>query len=319
MNANNLEFLRPDVWIENNIKILHPRQGLVPFKLYPFQKFLLKTIGEQRYVITNKFRQSGISTLKVAYGLWEAMWHLDQSIVFLTRTDREAIMLNRMMRRMIDYLPDDYQVKPDICNDHHIHFNDTNSEIHFWKVDAYKAKRITHLYIDEAAFIPDMKEHWKAIYPCISLGGKVTVSSTPNGAYGWYWEVFRDALLKKNDFYPVRLNYLDHPDYSNLDWERQMLRSLGFRGFIQEVAATFMLPKEEEDELFKNRWDELEQKEEVIRGMIAEYGKIVDKLEAALGRDIYRRVEDLAVEDQGLDIPKSAEEIEEIANERKNV
>lgn len=290
---NKVTFLQPANWIEENIRISHPKLGLVPFKLHTFQRKVITAIEDEPFVIVNKFRQGGISTTKIAYALWEALHHLDQNIVFLSRTDREARELNRMMRNMIDQLPDQFgePVKPSICNDHHIRFDDVNSEVHFWKAEARKAKRITHLYIDEAAFIPGMDDYWKCIYPCLSRGSKCTVSSTPNMASGWFWKTFDHALQKKNRFFPIRLHYKDHPEYNNLEFERKMMTALGPKGFIQEMTGCFLLPPEEEQTHFQTSWDELERKEKQIQQMIVEYGKIVAKIEDRIGQAIYQEID----------------------------
>jgi hypothetical protein len=49
----------PIYFIENYVKIVHIDKGLVPFKLYDFQKKMVSTITENRHVIMTLPRQSG--------------------------------------------------------------------------------------------------------------------------------------------------------------------------------------------------------------------------------------------------------------------
>src|SRR5690606_38403319 len=95
-----------DLWSEQNIKITHPTKGLIPWKMYPYMKRITEAIEDSRFVIVNKFRQSGITTMTLAHALWDAIWHTDQKILFLTNYDRCACELSRIMRRMISHLPE---------------------------------------------------------------------------------------------------------------------------------------------------------------------------------------------------------------------
>lgn len=49
----------PIYFIENYIKIVHVDKGLVPFKMWNFQKGLIKTIHENRHTISKLSRQCG--------------------------------------------------------------------------------------------------------------------------------------------------------------------------------------------------------------------------------------------------------------------
>lgn len=50
--------------------VLHPSRGKVPFKLYPFQKEILKHIHENDKLIIVKARQIGMTTLLAGYAAW---------------------------------------------------------------------------------------------------------------------------------------------------------------------------------------------------------------------------------------------------------
>ena len=49
----------PVYFAENYMKVVHVDRGLVPLKLYPYQKKMLKAMDEHRYSIILSCRQSG--------------------------------------------------------------------------------------------------------------------------------------------------------------------------------------------------------------------------------------------------------------------
>ena len=57
----------------------------------------------------------------------------------------------------------------------------TDSRVKSQPAGAGRGESVSHLMIDEAAFIDNMREFWAAVYPTISTGGKATMISTVNG------------------------------------------------------------------------------------------------------------------------------------------
>lgn len=49
----------PIYFIENYVKVVHVDRGLIPFKLYPYQKKMIQAYADNRKVITMLFRQAG--------------------------------------------------------------------------------------------------------------------------------------------------------------------------------------------------------------------------------------------------------------------
>lgn len=69
--------------------------------------------------------------------------------------------------------------------------------------DAVRGQSFALLYLDEAAFIEQFEDTWKAILPVISSGrkSKIILTSTPNGLNHWYtlWE---NAIKTEGGFVP---------------------------------------------------------------------------------------------------------------------
>jgi len=226
------------------IKILHPTKGLIPFVLYKYQARCIREYHEHRFTIISKFRQGGLTTVTLLYGLWKCMFELDQQIMALSKTDREATNIGMIIDRAVEHIPEWMKPKKDgKWNDHLKQFPDTGGAVQFYSPEAARGKSVTFLIIDEAAFIPDMESHWKAMWPVLSTGGSCVLVSTVNGLGNWYEETYSAAKEGKNKFHVIDLDYWEHPDYSpriNPGWEKEQRAQLGEKGFLQEVLRSFL-------------------------------------------------------------------------------
>jgi hypothetical protein len=226
------------------IKILHPTKGLIPFLLFKYQERSIQFYEDHRFNIISKFRQGGLTTVTLLYGLWKCLFQLDQQIMALSKTDREATNIGLIIDRAVDHMPDWLKPKKDgKWNDHLKQFPDTGGALQFYSPEAARGKSVTFLIIDEAAFIPDMESHWKAMWPVLSTGGSCVLISTVNGLGNWYEETYHKAMEKKNMFHVIDLDYWEHPDYSNKKnpkWVEEQRQQLGEKGFLQEVLRSFL-------------------------------------------------------------------------------
>lgn len=225
---------------ENYVKIIHPTKGLIPFKLYSFQERVVSEFDRKQFNIVKKFRQAGLTTVAVIWSLWRCMFKLDQRIMVLSKSDREAIGVGKIVENVKDNLPAWMQPLMKNDNDHEKEFAETGGVLWFYTCQAARSKALTYLIIDEAAFIGNMEEHWKAMYPTLSTGGCCIVISTVNGIGNWYEETYTRAQDKKNQFNVIDLDYHEHPDYNNPEWERKTRANLGEKGWLQEVCGSFL-------------------------------------------------------------------------------
>ena len=60
----------PQYFIEEYVKIISLDEGLIPFKMYSFQKEMIGTFHKNRFTICKLPRQSGRSTTIIAYLLY---------------------------------------------------------------------------------------------------------------------------------------------------------------------------------------------------------------------------------------------------------
>ena len=223
------------------VKILHPTKGLVPFIMFNYQHKVIKDYENHRFNIISKFRQGGLTTVTLLWGMYKCMFQTDQQIMLLSKTDREATDIGMMVDRASENLPDWLKPKKDgKWNDHLKMFTETGSSLKFYSPQAARGKSVTFLIIDEAAFIDDMDKHWKAMWPVLSTGGSCTLVSTVNGIGNWYHETYIQAKEKRNLFHVIDLDYWEHPDYNNPKWVTEQKAQLGEKGFLQEVLREFL-------------------------------------------------------------------------------
>jgi hypothetical protein len=222
------------------VKITHPKKGLLPFILYKYQKRVVQDYESNRFCILSKFRQGGLTTVTVIWSLWRCLFKLDETIMILSKSDREAIAAGEIVKRALEELPK--WMRPDMSknNDHQKLFSDTGCKMFFYTPEAARGRSITYLILDEAAFIPQMEKHWKAMFPTISTGGHCICISTVNGVGNWYYDTFKDAEKEQNDFHVIELDYWEHPEYNDPDWVRATRAQLGEKGWLQEVMRDFL-------------------------------------------------------------------------------
>lgn len=222
------------------VRIIHPVKGLVAFDLYDFQKRIVSEYDKHQFNIVKKFRQAGLTTVSVIWAFWRCLFKLEQRIMVMSKSDREAIGVGKIIQNVKDNLPGWMQPLMRNDNDHEKEFAETRSVLWFYTPAAARSKALTYLVIDEAAFIPNMEEHWKAMYPTLATGGNCIVISTVNGIGNWYEQTWHRAEDRKNQFHIININYKEHPDYQSTAWEKKMRANLGEKGWAQEILGSFL-------------------------------------------------------------------------------
>lgn len=206
----------------------------VPFKLYPFQEELAKHWMNNRFSIMSKFRQGGFTTLAAIYGLWNCLFKVDQRIIYLTKTDREAVDISsRFLETALAHLPE-WMKGLSMKNDYTKKF-DTGSYMRFYTPETCCIASMDLLIIDEASFIKDIESFWKAIWPVLSTGGCCIIQSSVNTDEDWFWERIIDARAGVGLFREFRCHYTDRPEFAEQAWEIRMKSQLGLKGWDVEI------------------------------------------------------------------------------------
>jgi hypothetical protein len=226
------------------VKILHPTKGLVPFVNFKYQNRVTSDYEHHRFNIISKFRQGGLTTVTLLYGLYKALFTLDFSMMLISKSDREAVEAGYIVDRAVENLPDWIRPKKDgKWNDHLKQVTETGGSLRFYSPEAARGKSVAFICLDEAAFIDDMDKHWRAMYPVLSTGGRCSIISTVNGTGNYYYELYMGAKEKRNKFHIIDIDYDEHPFYNskkNPEWAEEQRAQLGEKGFLQEILRVFL-------------------------------------------------------------------------------
>lgn len=220
----------------NYVKILHPKKGLINFELYDFQNRLVEMYNKNRFVITTKFRKSGVTTLSCIWALWQCMFKPNQNIMIASINRQMAKNTQQIVELAIKILPIWMMPQISKITENSIYFTKTNCNLHFdTLLDAGKNLKIDKLIVDEAAF------HKEIRWPILPYNGKCFLISTTNGVNNWFAKIYSDAQEGKNMYKIFRANYTEHPDYQNKEKLLELREALGKIGWQQEILQNFVL------------------------------------------------------------------------------
>jgi hypothetical protein len=236
----------------NYVKVLNWLPGghseIVPFSLHDYQERYYEHVESNRFTILSKFRQGGFTTLAAIYGLWRCLFRLDERVLFLAKSDREATeVCDGIVKRALTHLPDWMTGNVlKMTNSHQKTFPDTGSDMQFYAPKASCGKGCSLLIVDEAAFIKDMDQHWRCMYPILSCGGSCIVQSTASYTDTWFWGVLEDAKLKLNEWSVYDCHYAEKPAFADPEWQATMKGQLGDKGWQSEMEQVAQDPHQPE-------------------------------------------------------------------------
>lgn len=251
--------------------------AIIPFKLWPYQVRLYEHLEDNRFTIFSKFRQGGFSTEVAIYCLWKCLFRLDQRILWLAKTDREAVyMCDSVVKRALEYMPEWMTGNVmKMISSHEKKFTDTDSSMFFGTPQAACGKAISLLVVDEASFIQNMDSHWKAMWPCLSTGGNAVVMSSVNSDVDWFYNTLEDARLKLNNFVEYKNHYQERPDFCDPKWEQDMRGNLGSTGWqveYEQIPAESVekavAAKKESKKLWRSIFDEWDGSQGIVEGSL---------------------------------------------------
>lgn len=170
----------PLYFINAYVKVSHAIRGTIPFATYPFQDDCIRAFLANRFVIVNKSRQLGLSTIAAAYATWLLIFHMNKEILIMATKLAVAMNFIRKVKQCIDGLPP-WLVLPKIEKNNEqslVMGPPSRSRITAiaTSTDAGRSEALSLLIVDEAAHVHDFEELWKGLYPtlsCIVGGTKV--------------------------------------------------------------------------------------------------------------------------------------------------
>ena len=244
---NILEFMRckedPVYFANKHIKIVSLDEGLVPFRMYPFQKKLIHNFHENRFNICKMPRQTGKSTTVVSYLLHYAVFNDNINIAILANKASTARDLLGRLQLAYENLPRWMQQgiiswnkgSLELENGSKISANSTSSS-------AVRGGSYNVIFLDEFAFIPNhiADDFFASVYPTISSGQKtkVIIVSTPRGMNHFY-RMWHDAERKKNEYMPTEVHWSEVPGRDEA-WKEQTIANTSEQQFKVEFECEFL-------------------------------------------------------------------------------
>jgi hypothetical protein len=233
----------PIYFTETYMKIINIDRGLVSFKLYDYQREMIKSFADNRFNIVATARQAGKSTVTCAFILWYTIFHPEKTVALLANKGETAREILQRIQLAYQYLPAWLQQGVKEFRAGAIVFENNSRVIAAaTSSDAIRGYSINLLFIDEAAFIENWDTFFTSVYPTISSGkeSKIILVSTPNGLNHFY-AIWQNAIEKRNNYQPIKVSYERVPGRDE-KWKTDTLSSMNFNveKFEQEYCVEFM-------------------------------------------------------------------------------
>lgn len=231
----------PVYFAEKYCKVISLDEGLVPFRLYPYQKKMFRHFNEHRFNIVLACRQSGKSISACAYLLWFALFHSEKTIAVLANKGATAREMLSRITLMLENIPFFLQPGCKALNKGSLEFSN-NSRIIAAATSgsSIRGLSVNLLYLDEFAFVERANEFYTSTYPVVSAGKdtKIIITSTANGIGNTFYKIWEGAIQRVNEFNSFRVDWWDVPGRDE-EWKKQTVGNTSQLQFDQEFGNTF--------------------------------------------------------------------------------
>ena len=218
-------------------------EGLIPFKLYPFQKEIIGTFHNNRFTICKLPRQSGKSTTIIGYLIHFAIFNESTNVAILANKASTARDLLARFQLAYENLPSWMQMGVLNWNKGSLEL-ENGSRIIAASTSASAIRGMTFniIFLDEFAFIPShiAEQFFASVYPTITSGksSKVMIVSTPHGM-NMYYRMWMDAVNEKSEFIPIEVHWSEVPGRDE-KWKESTIANTSERQFQQEFECSFL-------------------------------------------------------------------------------
>jgi len=244
----------PVYFIQKYIKIVSLDEGLVPFDLYDYQKNIVDTIHNNRFIIAKLPRQSGKSTTVVSYLLHYVLFNQSTNVAILANKQSTAREILARLKLAYEYLPKWIQQGIVEWNKGSIQLENGSKIIaSSTSASAIRGGSFNMIFLDEFAHVPTnvAEEFFSSVYPTVTSGQttKVLMVSTPNGLNMFYdfWvgATRPDGDELKSEYIPIEVHWSDVPKYPggplrDETWKEETIRNSSAEQFLSEFECDFI-------------------------------------------------------------------------------
>ncbi|MDA3778695.1 MAG: terminase family protein [Bacteroidales bacterium] len=282
--------MNPIYFIETYLTIFDQTQGvagkIVRFLLFDFQKDLINSYQENRFVVANKYRQAGVSTTTCAYIAWYIMFNRNRQVAIVA--DKLETATGELMSDVVDFIDSCPKwLRPKTGRDTEENLKDTqklkvydNRSI----LGAFASKSLrgytpTLLFWDETAWAEKGDKFWTAALPSLVTGGRAIMVSTPSGLDAVFYKTFNGARKNENNFHAVELWWYNDPRYNkDLFWVKNKGKEKQIK--IEDNGRS----NEEREKLIDDGWEATNNWfEEQIRNANGDMRKVAQELLCVYG------------------------------------
>jgi len=230
--------MNPIYFIETYLTIFDQTQGvagmIIQFKLFDFQKDLIKSYQDHRFVVANKYRQAGVSTTTCAYIAWYIMFNRNRQVAIVA--DKLETAVGELMSDVVDFIEccpswlrpkTGRETENNLKDTQKLKIYDNDSKLGAFASKSLRGYTPTLLFWDETAWAEKGDKFWTAALPSLVTGGRAIMVSTPSGLDAVFYKTFDGAKNREknidnehaNNFYAVELWWYNDPRYNkDLVW-----------------------------------------------------------------------------------------------------
>ena len=233
----------PQYFIETYVRIVSLDEGLIPFKMYPFQKEMIGTFHKNRFTICKLPRQSGKSTVMISYLLHYALFNPSVNIAILANKAATARDLLGRLQLAYENLPKWLQQGVMSWNKGSLELeNGSKILASSTSASAVRGGSYNIIFLDEFAYVPSnvAEQFFSSVYPTISSGKstKVIIVSTPHGM-NMFYKLWTDAEEKRNTYIPIEVHWSEVPGRDE-KWKKETIANTSEQQFQTEFECEFL-------------------------------------------------------------------------------
>tara|TARA_R110002096_G_scaffold178286_1_gene355212 strand:+ start:643 stop:2286 length:1644 start_codon:yes stop_codon:yes gene_type:complete len=233
----------PQHFIENYVKIVSLDEGLIPFKMYDFQKEMIGTFHSNRFTICKLPRQSGKSTIMISYLLHYALFNPSVNIAILANKAATARDLLSRLQLAYEHLPKWLQQGVMSWNKGSLELeNGSKILASSTSASAVRGGSYNIIFLDEFAYVPAnvAEQFFSSVYPTISSGKstKVMIVSTPHGM-NMFYKLWVDAEEGRNTYVPIEVHWSEVPGRDE-KWKEETIKNTSQSQFNTEFECEFL-------------------------------------------------------------------------------
>ena len=233
----------PQHFIENYVKVIHVDKGLIRFDMYPYQKKMIDSFINDRFVICKMPRQTGKSTTIISFLLHYILFNESVNCAILANKLATARELLSRLQLAYEHLPKWMQQGVVVWNKGNIELeNGSKILAAATSSSAVRGSSFNIIFLDEFAHVPNniADQFFTSVYPTISSGEttKVFIVSTPLGL-NMFYKIWVDAEEGRNNYTPIEVDWREVPGRDD-KWKEETIKNTSQQQFTQEFECQFI-------------------------------------------------------------------------------